>query len=331
MSDDLAIAVDLGGTHIRVAVVSASGELSHRRDKATDAPEGPDAVIGRMAGLVEAVADHADLPIEIPIGVASPGPLDTRTGTVLFTPNLKGWRDVPLVDKLAAATGRRVALANDGNCGALGEARFGTAGGVHDLVYIALGTGIGGGIVTGGHLIDGLRGLAGEVGHVVVAMDGPRCTCGAIGCLESFAAGWAIQREAELVSRTADGEGILRVAAGRSLHAGVVGEAARQGDPAALGILGRAGRALGAAMGAFANLFNPSVFVIGGGVAHLEELLLGPARTAMANYSFIDARRDFTIRYSSLGDDTALYGAGALAFSQFASTSQTSITATAAR
>ena len=306
MSDDLAIAVDLGGTHIRVAVVSASGELSHRRDKATDAPEGPDAVIGRMADLVGAVADHAGLPIEIPIGVASPGPLDTRTGTVLFTPNLKGWRDVPLVDKLAAATGRRVALANDGNCGALGEARFGTAGGVHDLVYIALGTGIGGGIVTGGHLIDGLRGLAGEVGHVVVAMDGPRCTCGAIGCLESFAAG-------------------------RSLHAGVVGEAARQGDPAALGILGRAGRALGAAMGAFANLFNPSVFVIGGGVAHLEELLLGPARTAMANYSFIDARRDFTIRYSSLGDDTALYGAGALAFSQFASTAQTSTTATAAR
>jgi len=236
---------------------------------------------------------------------------------VLFTPNLRGWRDVPLVDTLRAATGRRVALANDGNCGALGEAWFGAAKGVADLVYIALGTGIGGGIVTGGHLIDGLRGLAGEVGHVVVATDGPRCTCGAIGCLESFAAGWAIQREAELVARTADGEGLLRVADGRALHAGIVGEAAMQGDSAALVILGRAGTALGAAMGAFANLFNPSAIVIGGGVAHLGELLLGPARSAMASYSFVDARRDLTISYSALGDDTAIFGAGALALSQF--------------
>lgn len=320
MSEQLAIAVDLGGTHIRVAVVTASGELSHRRSTATDAPDGPDAVIARIADLIGEVASGAGLDERVPIGVASPGPLDTRTGVVLFTPNLPGWRDVPLVDNLAMATGRRVALANDGNCGALGEVRFGAAKGVDDLVYLALGTGIGGGIVTGGHLIDGLRGLAGEVGHVVVAMDGPRCTCGAIGCLESFTSGWAIQREAELVTRTADGEGILRAAAGEPLHAGVVADAARAGDPAALQILGRAGRALGAAMGAFANLFNPQAIVIGGGVAHLGELLLEPARAAMANYSFVDARRDLTISYSSLGDDTGLYGAGALALTQFSPT-----------
>lgn len=319
MSDELAIAVDLGGTNIRAAVVSASGVMTHRQHIATDAPDGPDAVIARMAKLVGNVAEDAQLAEDVPIGVASPGPLDTRTGTVLFTPNLRGWRDVPLVQKLKAATGRHVALANDGNCGALGEAWFGAAKGVADLVYIALGTGIGGGIVTGGHLIDGLRGLAGEVGHVVVATDGPRCTCGAIGCLESFAAGWAIQREAEMVTRTVDGDGILRVADGRPLHAGIVGEAARQGDPAALVILGRAGTALGAAMGAFANLFNPSAIVIGGGVAHLGELLLGPARSVMASYSFIDARRDLTISYSALGDDTAIFGAGALALSQFSS------------
>jgi glucokinase len=317
VNEEQALAVDLGGTHIRVAVVTASGQLSHRRDIATDAPDGPDAVIDRMARLIGEGAAEAGLGDDVPVGVASPGPLDTRTGVVLFTPNLPGWRDVPLVDKLATATRRRVALANDGNCGALGEVRFGAAKGVDDLVYIALGTGIGGGIVTGGHLIDGLRGMAGEVGHVVVAMDGPRCTCGAIGCLESFASGWAIRREAELVSRTADGEGILRAAAGGPLHAGVVAAAARAGDAAALQILGRAGRALGAAMGAFANIFNPKSIVIGGGVAHLGELLLEPARAAMASYSFVDVRRDLTISYSALGDDTGLYGAGALALAQF--------------
>ncbi|MDP8908019.1 MAG: ROK family protein [Chloroflexota bacterium] len=317
MTDEPAIAVDLGGTNIRVAVVTSAGQLSHRHAIATEAVDGPDAVIARMAALIDTVATDAGLGANVPVGVASPGPLDTRTGVVLFTPNLPGWLNVPLVAKLASATRRRVAFANDGNCGALGEVRFGAAKGVDHLVYIALGTGIGGGVVTDGHLIDGFRGLGGEVGHVVVAMDGPRCTCGAIGCLEAFASGWAIQREANLIARTAEGAEIVRLAAGGPMHAGVVAAAAQGGDPAALQILGRAGRALGAAMGAFANIFNPQAIVIGGGVAHLGELLLEPARVAMAGYSFVDARHDLTISYSSLGDDTALFGAGALALTRF--------------
>ncbi len=197
----------------------------------------------------------------------------------------------------------------------MGEARFGSASGVDDLVYLALGTGIGGGIISGGHLVEGFRGLGGEVGHVVVAMDGPRCTCGGIGCLEAFASGWALRREAELVARTEDGQGLLHVAEGGPLHAGVVADAARQSDPAAQAILARAGRALGAAMGAFINIFNPRAIVIGGGVARLGPLLIEPATAALASYSFIDARRDLVaVSFSTLGDDTALFGAAALAF-----------------
>ena len=309
------IAVDLGGTHIRGALVSSDGGVVRRSSMPTRSAEGPTAVIERITQVIETVADGADG--STPVGIASPGPLDPRSGTILFTPNLPGWRNVELVDQVVARTGRRVALQNDGNCGALGEAHFGSARGVDDLVYLALGTGIGGGVLSSGVLIDGSRGFGAEVGHVVVALDGPRCTCGSVGCLEAFAAGWAIQREAELVATIADGDRLKELADGGEIHAGIVARAAGEGDPAAIRILERAGRALGAAIGAFTNIFNPSKVVIGGGVAAIGELLIGPARATIAQHSFIDMRREMIVDYSSLGSDTNLLGAAALAIRTF--------------
>lgn len=268
-----------------------------------------------MAASIAEVSAGADG--EVPIGIASPGPLDPRTGTILFTPNLPDWRDVPMVSWMEEATGRRVTLQNDGNCGALGEVDFGSAQGVNDLVYLALGTGIGGGIISKGMLVDGLRGLGAEVGHVVIAMDGPRCTCGSVGCLEAFASGWAIRRDAEIVASTADGDRLRVLAGDGELHAGIVARAAEEGDAAALAIMRRAGRALGAAIGAFANLFNPSMVVIGGGVAGIGETLLAHTREAIPQHSFIDMRHDLTLGYSTLGADTGLLGAAALAFREY--------------
>lgn len=314
---DHAIAVDLGGTNIRVAVVSASGELTHRMRKPTRSEAGPEAVIARIGDAIEEVVGDAGLGPDVPVGVASPGPLNPRKGIVHYTPNLPGWRDVAVVDLLTRQVNRRVTMANDGNCATLGEARFGSAVGVQNLVYLALGTGIGGGVISEGVLIDGKNGLGAEVGHVTIALDGPRCSCGSIGCLESFAAGWAIQRDAEAVATTADGDVMRRLAGEGPVHAGIVAEAAQQGDPAARLILDRAGRALGGAMGAFVNIFDPEMIVIGGGVAALGELLLGPAKEQLPAHCFIDMRKDMKISYSSLGGDTGLYGAAALAFSVF--------------
>lgn len=317
MNEQHVIAVDLGGTNIRVAVISDAGEMQHRTRASTRAEQGPEAVIRRIGTLIEKVVSEASLGDDIPVGVASPGPLNPRTGVVHYTPNLPGWRDVPFVDLLTGQIGRRVTLANDGNCAALGEARFGSANGVQNLVYLALGTGIGGGIISEGVLIDGKNGLGAEVGHMTVALDGPRCNCGSIGCLEAFASGWAIKKEAEAVATTADGDRMRELAGDGPIHAGIVADAAQEGDPAAQMILERAGRALGAAMGSFINLFNPEMIVIGGGVAALGEQLLGPARRAMPTHSFVDMRNDMTLTYSALGDDTGLYGAAALAFSMF--------------
>ena len=316
-TDRVVLAVDLGGTNIRVAVVDAGGNLMHRSHTATLAQEGPEAVIRRIGQVVEAVAGEAGLDKDVPVGVASPGPLNPRKGMVHYTPNLPGWRDVPLVDMLERQIDRRITLANDGNCATLGEARYGSAKGVQNLIYLALGTGIGGGIISEGVLIDGKNGLGPEVGHLTIALDGPRCTCGSIGCVEAFASGWAIQREAEAVATTADGDVMRKLAGDGRIHAGIVAEAAQQGDLAAQLVLERAGRALGAAMGAFVNLFDPEMIVIGGGVAALGELLIGPARRAMPAHCFIDMRKEMEIAYSSLGGDTGLYGAAALAFSVF--------------
>lgn len=311
------IGVDLGGTNIRVAILDANGTLSHISRMPTQSQDGPDAVIRRIADLVIDVAEHGGVSTDTPVGVASPGPLNPRTGVVHYTPNLPGWRDVEIVAQLEGHLNRRVALANDGNCAALGEMRFGRAQGVKNLVYLALGTGIGGGVVTEGVLIDGKNGLGAEIGHTLVAIDGPRCTCGSVGCLEAFASGWAIQAEALKVATTADGDMLHEIAAGGVIHAGVVARAASQGHAASIAILDRAGRALGAAMGSFINMFDPEMIVIGGGVAALGDLLMGPALKTMPQHSFVDMRTGVPVEYSRLGDDTGLYGAGALALMQF--------------
>ena len=311
---DRVVAIDLGGTNLRAAVVATDGAISHHRSIPTDSEQGPENIVGRLVGLIDEVATAAGLGPDAPTGVAVPGPLDPHRGIVYFMPNLKGWRDFPLGDALRSRTARPIRLGNDGNCAALGEARFGAGVGVDDLIYFALGTGVGGGIISGGRLIDGPHGLSGEVGHVVVALDGPRCHCGSIGCLEAYVAGWAISRDAELVATTTDGERLRLVAAGDPLNATLVAAAAAAGDPAALAILERAGRALGAAIGALVNLFNPALVVVGGGVGTIGEALLAPARRGLADHSFPTARARMDLVSSVLGDDTALLGAAALAF-----------------
>lgn len=306
-----AVAVDLGGTNLRVALVGADGTIEGRRSERTPAG-GPGAVIERMVAMIEETGDAA-CKASLPVGVAVPGPLDPATGIVAYTPNLPGWRRFPLGESLRSRLGRSARLVNDGNAAAVGEARFGGAKGCRDLVYLALGTGVGGGIINGGTLIEGATGLAGEVGHVTIALDGGRCTCGSLGCLETFTAGWAIARDAELVAATAEGKRLRELAGDGPVTPSLVAQAATEGDPAAIRLLARAGRALGAAMGVFVNLFNPTLIVVGGGIATLGEPLLGPAEAALADHCFPLTRSAVTVARSTLGDDTALLGAAALA------------------
>jgi glucokinase len=262
-----ALGIDLGGTSIKVGVLeTAAGvgdqpALVDHRTAATDAGEGPAAVLDRIAELVLAAVSAAG-PIAS-VGLGAPGPLDLERGRSVSMPNLPGWQDVPIVAELEARIERPVRLLNDGRAMTLAEHLAGAGRGCSELACFALGTGVGGGIVVGGHLLLGMNGTVGELGHQTIDPDGPPCACGNRGCLEQYASGTAIA-----------------AAGGRRDAAGVIA-AARNGDTTAAAVLDRAGTMLGIGIANVALAIGPQRVVVGGGAASAGELLLAPARAEL--------------------------------------------------
>lgn len=309
---ELAIAVDLGGTNVRCSVIDASGRMLFDSSQSSAGNEGVDAVIGRIARMIDAAAEDQDLSKSIAVGVAAPGPLDTERGVVRYAPNLPGWDEVPLRDRLEELTGRKVAVGNDANSQALGEYYFGAAKDVENLVYVALGTGLGGGVIAEGQLVDGVAGLGGELGHTTVNMSGPRCSCGSRGCVEAYCSGWAIARDGRALAESGRSAALEAMSASREIDARAVSEAAEAGDREAADLIRSAGFALGAALANFVNIFNPQMIVIGGGLAEIGDLLIEPARQAMTQYALTDLMAGIDVRRSALGTHTGLFGAAAL-------------------
>jgi glucokinase len=310
----IALGVDLGGTNLRAAAVTASGEIVFETHRPTLATEGVDAVIDRIALAIREAADTAGVGQDVPVGVAAPGPLDPRTGVVYFAPNLPGWRDVQLRDRVQERAGRRVIIGNDANAAALGEYIFGAGRGSENMIYVGIGTGVGGGVIAEGRLIDGIRGMGGELGHVSVDLDGPRCTCGSPGCIEAYCSAWSITHEARLLVSSGRGGAIQAAAPEGKIGPRAVGLAAANGDPAALALLDRAGTALGAGLANFINIFNPEIIVLGGGVAEIGDPLLEPVRRAIDTFAMPVMRESVQLVPSSLGLKTGIYGSAALVF-----------------
>ncbi|HEY3367951.1 MAG TPA: ROK family protein [Symbiobacteriaceae bacterium] len=307
--------VDLGATKIIAAIGDAEGNVLARAQTDTLAHEGSDAGVRRIARLIEQVAFVAgvDARKASAIGVGSPGPLDIKRGMILDAPNMK-WKDVPLRDLLEAHFGVPVAVTNDCKAGGLGEHRFGSGQGTREMVYLGVGTGIGGCIIQNGQVVYGSTGNAGEIGHVVIDLAGPRCGCGAQGCLESISSGSGIGRAGQEAARTPEG-GFLRDLAGGApdqVHGGTVAQAAAAGDAAARAILSRAAKALGVACSNLMNLLGPEVVVLGGGVMAKN----GPAFLAEIE---AEAKKQVLagcwapVKLAALGEDSALRGALALA------------------
>jgi glucokinase len=209
-----------------------------------------------------------------------------------------------------------VVVDNDGNCAVLAEARFGAGGGAGDVVMLTLGTGIGGGLVLGGALQRGWIGAGGELGHIVIDMDGPPCqgNCPNRGCLEVMASGSALVREASLrVARRPDTALGRALEDGRELTGPFITELAHDGDPVALDAIGSVGRALGVGLSSIVNMLNPEVIVIGGGVIAAGEMLLGPARAEMHARALAPARDAVRVVAASYGEQAGMIGAALLA------------------
>lgn len=308
------LGVDLGGTHIRAAAIAPDGQILARRQAPTEPRQGLDAMLDRLATVVAEAATAGGAAAAAPVGVAVPGPIDPRTGFLHFTPNL-GLRDLPMRDRLRERLGRPVVVGNDANAAALGEWRFGAGQGARHLVFLVCGTGVGGGVIVDGRLLVGRSGLAAELGHMVIALDGPICHCGRRGCLEALAAGWAIARDARqlldagLPSLLAD----TLAERGAEPTGAAIAAAAREGDGLALEVLTRAGRALGVGVASLAHVFNPEVIVIGGGVIAAGDLLFDPLREAFAAQLLEGFGDGLQVVPSALAQDAGLLGAGVLA------------------
>jgi glucokinase len=226
------------------------------------------------------------------------------------------WHDVPLRDMVRQRYGIDAFLVNDANAAALGEHRFGAGKGLSSLVMLTLGTGIGGGIIIDSRMYAGACGAAGEVGHMVIDINGPLCGCGRKGCLEAMASGTAVARDTIERLRQGEKSALPEMVRGKleDITAERVGEAARQGDALARDVLFRAGTYLGVGLANLINLFNPEMIVLGGGMANLGDLFLDPARKVAMTQAFPISVRAVRIVTAELGERAGVYGAAAFAF-----------------
>jgi glucokinase len=303
----LTIAVDLGGTHIRVAAYPPESitPINHQR---TRSYAGEPGVYDRVAKAIESVWSDQEISA---IGIASPGPLDPHTGIILATPNIPEWRNFPLAPKLSEQFGVPVHLDNDANLAALAEWNYGAGRGHHDLVYFTISTGVGGGVIVNDRLLQGFRGMGGELGHMIIDPNGPPCGCGKNGHVESFSSGPAIARYVNEQIRAGQKTSLPTQG---GLTAAQVANAARAGDALAISAFARAGHYLGIAVANYLAIFDPSIIVFGGGVSQVGDLLFKPFEESLRQHTFhphyLD---DLVITKAALGDDAGLLGALALA------------------
>lgn len=304
------VGVDIGGTKTAALRLSAGGDVLDRSVRPSNADEPEES----LQAVELAVADVLGADV-VAIGVAAAGLVDVRRGEILFSPNF-AWRNVPLGARLRERFGLSVTMDNDATAAAWGEVRLGAARGARHALMITIGTGIGGGIVFEGTVMRGAHGFAGEIGHIVVEPNGPRCGCGNRGCWEQVASGQTLEREGIRALTSAPTSAIARQADGDPAR--VTGElvvgAAVEGDPTAVDIVRAVALRLGEGIGGLVNALDPEIVVVGGGIAAVGELLFAPAREAYAaTVEGRPARPDVPIVPATLGNEAGAIGAGLLA------------------
>ena len=314
------VGVDLGGTNIVVGLIPiGGGGVLGRRTLPTDSVRGAKFVVDRIVGMVEEAISDVTFSFGgsrddvAGVGIGSPGPLDRETGTVINTPNL-GWRNFPLRDLVANATGLPATLDNDANCAAFGEWWLGAGRGTNTLIGLTLGTGIGGGIVLGGRIFHGCSDVAGEIGHMTIESSGRRCKCGNYGCLEAYASGPAIALRATEGIESGEETVLPEMVSGRldDITAATVYDAAVRGDAYAAEVMRETARYLGAGVANIINILNPEMVVIAGGVTHAGDTLLAPLRAEVRRRAFRAAEERCQIVPGTLPGTAGVIGAAAV-------------------
>src|SRR5215207_202067 len=293
--------IDLGATSIRVAIMGAELQVEAHVAEPMEIRRGPEQVLARAGELIEKLARDRGVQLT-GIGVGVPGPVRFLDGMPVSPPIMPGWHEYPVRDLLARRFGCPVLVDNDVNVMAVGEHWGGVAKSVDNYLFVKIGTGIGCGIMIRGQVYRGIDGCAGDIGHINVDPDGPVCACGNSGCLEAMFGGAALVRDA-LAERLAGKQAITPED---------VGQCAAEGDPVAIGLIRNGGRRVGLVLAGLVSFFNPSMIVIGGGLAGLGHLLLAEIRGVVYRRSLPLATGNLPIVLSELGPSAGAVGAAVM-------------------
>ncbi len=310
------VGVDLGGTKILAGTFQSDYECLARIKTSTKPERGPDGVIERVVRSIREAVDESDLRMDQirGIGIGAPGAVDTREGRVIFAPNLN-WKDVPLKKLLEKELGIPVFIENDCRLHTLGVFHAELKSKPRHLIGLFLGTGIGAGIIIDGKTYSGWNGSAGEVGHMVLDIDGPECSCGNRGCFEALASRRAIFRTIHAAVKEGQ-ETLLTTMLGKDLddmRSGDLRKAVRRGDRFVEKVIQQAARHTGIAVGNLINLFNPQVIVLGGGIIEQLEPEMLPVIDQVARAHALPGTADgIEIRATRLGDDAGITGGAVL-------------------
>lgn len=311
-SKSVAIGIDVGGTRIKGGLVMSDGHVIEKASIATEDHGGVDHVTGRIVDLIGRFQQSAaarSLEVEA-VGLGMPGTLSRRRGMVIAPPNLDGWRNVPVVARLCSATGLHVVLDNDANSAVLGEYLCGAGRGARNVVMLTLGTGIGGGIVLDGKLWHGAGENAGELGHMIVHVQGRRCKCGQLGCLEAYASATATAARAEEAIASGEASGLREILdRGEKIEARHVAAAAAAGDALAQRVWMETCRYLAVGCINIHCALDPDRVVLAGGMSGAGERLREPVVAAMAEMSSEMLGEPPEIRIAELGNSAGFIGA----------------------
>jgi glucokinase len=313
MAEPIYVGVDIGGTNIKVGICDKDGNLVQTYEGPTDADQGPDTVLERIAEYVEKIVEQSPYAWEqvqgIGIGIA--GFMDIPEGFVKLSPNFPGFRNVPVKKTLEAKLGKTVKIDNDANVAALGEAWGGAGRGIPNVVCYTLGTGVGGGVIINGKIHQGFGGMAGELGHISIVPDieAIECGCGQKGCLETVSSATGIVRMAKDAVERGERTSLALL---EKIEAKDVFDAAKSGDEVAVRIVNRAAYYLGRSMATVAVVVNPQRFILGGGVAKAGDILFEPIRETFKKYTPEVAQEGVDIVPATLGNNAGVVGAAGL-------------------
>ena len=302
------IGIDLGGTNLKAGLVDKGGKITHRLSIKTNYNADPQAISDQIFELIDEIIKEAHVKKSdiIGVGLGSPGLIDKKGETIIFSPNLPRWRNIPIKLLVTERFSMPCVLENDANAAAWGEKWVGAGKDVNSLVMLTLGTGIGGGIVIDNKLWRGANNVAAEIGHMIIQMDGPKCSCSNNGCIEAYASATAMVRRFKELLKSGVSSSLKD---SREITAKMINDAAFQGDKASLDVIEETGRYLGIALVNVMHILNPEMIVLTGGMIGSGELLMNPIRQVTKQKAFEASYKDTKIVFSQLGNDAGIIGA----------------------